>query len=220
MGSTIFYYPLGESSQTKGSHFFCGKLITSNGLGTSKTKDRKENILSLCQGLSEGAICRRRTISTESRPTRQVSMDMRNVRTEENKLLFSREEWLTRNQVQSYFSRLSALKRRQVSGPPCNQPGLVEIDDLIQEDDWFQQVGEVYKNLLAQHPIYYDTYNLRDLHKWKMISSFNAEMLKPLCKPFGITFKAKDRKQVLVDKLTLMLEGCSCTRSDQRRNKL
>ena len=143
-------------------------------------------------------------------------MDMRNVRTEENKLLFSREEWLTRNQVQSYFSRLSALKRRQVSGPPCNQPGLVEIDDLIQEDDWFQQVGEVYKNSLAQHPIYYDAYNLCDLHKRKVISSFNVEMLKPLCKPFGITFKAKDRKQVLFDKLTLMLEGCSCTRSAEK----
>ena len=82
----------------------------------------------------------------------QVSMDMRNARTEENKRLFSREEWLTRNQVQSYFSRLSALKRKQVSGPPSNQPGLVDIDDLIQEDDWLQQVGEVYENLSVQHP--------------------------------------------------------------------
>ena len=68
-------------------------------------------------------------------------MDTRNTRTEENKRLFSREEWLTRNQVQSYFSRLSALKRKRVSGPPCNQPGLVDIDDLIQEDDWLLQVG-------------------------------------------------------------------------------
>ena len=75
----------------------------------------------------------------------QVSMDMRNARTDENNRLFSREEWLTRNQVQSYFSRLSALKRKQVSGPPSTQPGLVDIDidDLIQEDDWLQQVGEV-----------------------------------------------------------------------------
>ena len=30
----------------------------------------------------------------------QVSMDMRNARREENKRLFSREEWLTRNQIQ------------------------------------------------------------------------------------------------------------------------
>ena len=69
------------------------------------------------------------------------------------------------------------------------------------------RVGEVYKNLLAQRPIYYDAYNLCDLHKRKVISSFNVEMLKSLCKPFGITFKAKDRKRVLVDKLTLMLGG-------------
>ena len=70
-----------------------------------------------------------------------VSMDTRNARTEENKRLFSREEWLTRNQVQSYFSRLSALKQKQVSRPPCNQPGLVDIDDLIQEDVWLLEVG-------------------------------------------------------------------------------
>ena len=148
----------------------------------------------------------------------QVSMDMRNARTEENNRLFSREEWLTRNQVQSYFSRLSALKRKQVSGPPSNQPGLVDIDidDLIQEDDWLQQVGEVYENLSVQHPIYYDAYNLCDLHKRKRIASFNVEMLKILCKHFGITFKSKDRKQMLVDKLTLMLEECSCTCSAEK----
>ena len=129
-------------------------------------------------------------------------MDMRNARTEENKRLFSREEWLKRNQFQSYFSRLSALKRKLVSGPPCNQPGLVDTDDLIQEDDWIQQVGEVYEKLSVQHPIYYDAYNLCDLQKRKMISSFNVEMLQTLCKHFGITFKSKDRKQVLVDEIS------------------
>ena len=97
----------------------------------------------------------------------QVSIDKRNVRTEENKRLFSTEEWLTRNLVQSYFSRLSALKRKQVSGPPCNQPGLVDIDDLIQEDDWLLQVGEVYESLSVQYPIYNDVYNLCDVHKGK-----------------------------------------------------
>ena len=43
--------------------------VTSNGLGTSKTRVRREKTLSSCQGLSEGTIWRRRTIWTESRPT-------------------------------------------------------------------------------------------------------------------------------------------------------
>ena len=68
----------------------------------------------------------------------------------------------------------------------------------------------------VQHPIYYDAYNLCDLHKRKKIASFIVEMLKILCKHFGITFKSKDRKKVLVDKLTLMLEECSCTRSAEK----
>ena len=51
------------------------------------------------------------------------------------------------------FEAVCLLKRKQVSGPPSNQPGLVDIDDLIQEDDWLQQLGEVYENLSVQHPI-------------------------------------------------------------------
>ena len=45
----------------------------------------------------------------------------------------------------------------------------------------------MYESLSVQYPIYYDAYNLCDLHKRKKIASFNAVMLKTLCKHFGIT---------------------------------
>ena len=41
----------------------------------------------------------------------QVSAVMRNARDEENNRHFSREEWLTQNQIKSYFSRLASAKR-------------------------------------------------------------------------------------------------------------
>ena len=42
----------------------------------------------------------------------QVSNDMRKARDEQNRRLFEREEWLTKSQVQGFFSRLSANRRR------------------------------------------------------------------------------------------------------------
>ena len=43
----------------------------------------------------------------------QVSNDMRKTRDEQNRRLFERDEWLTKSQVQGFFSRLAASRRRQ-----------------------------------------------------------------------------------------------------------
>ena len=76
----------------------------------------------------------------------QVAVDMRNARKEENKRLFSREDWLSRNQIESYFSRLSVLKKKQTTTPFSGQAtevvDAVDIED-VQEKEWLQQVDEV-----------------------------------------------------------------------------
>ena len=106
----------------------------------------------------------------------QVSLDMRNARTENNKRLFSRGEWLTRSQIQAHFSRLSVLKRKQGSTQTSPHITLDEVDDVIEEEDWLQQVCEVYDKLSVQHPIYYDAYNLCDLYQKQKLGSFNVEV--------------------------------------------
>ena len=82
----------------------------------------------------------------------------------------------------------------------------------MQEEEWLQQVDEVYQNLSVQHPIHYDAYNLCDLYRKEKLSSFNVEMLKSVCKHFEISFQSKDRKHVLVEKLASMIAECSCGR--------
>ena len=42
----------------------------------------------------------------------QVTAEMRNSRDEQNNHRFSREEWLTANQIKSYFSRLASSRRK------------------------------------------------------------------------------------------------------------
>ena len=44
----------------------------------------------------------------------QVSVDMRNARDEDNNRRFSREEWLTKSQIKSYFSRLASVRRKGI----------------------------------------------------------------------------------------------------------
>ena len=45
----------------------------------------------------------------------QVAAEMRKAREADGARKFIRSEWLTKNQVQSYFSRLSAMKRRRAA---------------------------------------------------------------------------------------------------------
>jgi len=128
----------------------------------------------------------------------------------ENKRLFSREEWLSRNQIQSYFSKLSVLKKKQTttssSGQATEESVVDDIEDVVQEEEWLQQADEVYQNLSVQRPIYYDTLYLCDLYRKEKLSSFNVEMLKSICKHFEISLKSKDRKHVLVEKLRQTLD--------------
>ena len=43
----------------------------------------------------------------------QVTKDMRNARTHDNKRLFAKDDWLTKLQVQGFFSRLASARRKQ-----------------------------------------------------------------------------------------------------------
>ena len=49
-------------------------------------------------------------------------------------------------------------KQGSASTPP--QVAQDDIDDIVEEEEWLQQVDEVNDKLSVQHPIYYDSYNL------------------------------------------------------------
>ncbi|KAK2561432.1 hypothetical protein P5673_015955 [Acropora cervicornis] len=67
------------------------------------------------------------------------------------------------------------------------------MDDVVEEEEWLQQVDEVYDKLSVQHPIYYDSYNLCDLRQTQQLGSFNS----------------RDRKHQLIEKLAAMIAKCS-----------
>ena len=75
---------------------------------------------------------------------------MRKAKDAQNNRLFTREEWLTKSQVQGFFL-LSMTKKRQGSAE-------IELDhrDLLQEDEEFERhklVAEITEELRQQHPL-------------------------------------------------------------------
>ncbi len=60
----------------------------------------------------------------------QVVLDMRNALTAENERLFAREEWFSKGQIQSYFSRPAVLKRKQASKPETTASDPAESLDI------------------------------------------------------------------------------------------
>ena len=82
----------------------------------------------------------------------QVSNVMRKATDEQSNRLFDRKEGLTKSQVQGFFSRLAATRRRQ------QDPTEVHLDsrDLLREEEDADRqylIEEVTQELRPQHPV-------------------------------------------------------------------
>lgn len=139
----------------------------------------------------------------------QVSSDMRQARDEQNNRLFDREEWLTKSQVQGFFSRLAAARRRQ--------KGAAEIElsprDLLREDEEADRqllMEEVANELRPQHPLSYDCFNLCEYARENKLNQFNLPMLKQILRHFEVPFKSKGKKKDLIEQLLLFIQECEC----------
>ena len=106
--------------------------------------------------------------------------------------MFDRKDWLTKSQVQGFFSRLGATRRRQGNKE-------VQIEDVYAEEEE-QERYEVLETVAAQlspwHPIWYDSYCLYDLSREEKLDSFSAVMLKDILRYFEIPFTSRDRKKI------------------------
>ena len=146
-------------------------------------------------------------IGSKSNPV-QVAADMRTARTLDGFLLFSRGEWLTETQVQGFFTRLAAARRKQSNKE-------IALEDVVAEAENEERVSllnEIAAQLAIKHPVFYDTYSLCDCLRDRDLQKFNIDMLKEILRHFEISFTSKDRKKELLAKLSSFVEGCECFR--------
>ena len=141
----------------------------------------------------------------------QVSADMRNARDEENNRRFSREDWLTQNQIKSYFSRLASAKRKGQQTDDVDDRA--ELEDILGEQEENSRqllINSIIEKIGLRLPICYDVYDLCEYCKSSKLSKFNVVMLKAILKNFDISFKSKDRKKDLVEHLAAFVQRCPC----------
>ena len=138
----------------------------------------------------------------------QVAADMRTARTLDGSRLFSRGEWLTKTQVQGFFTRLAAARRKQSNKEIALEDAVAEAEN----EEIVTLLNEIAAQLAIKHPVFYDTYSLCDCLCDGHLQKFNVAMLKKILRHFEISFTSKDRKKELLAKLSSFVEGCECFR--------
>ena len=137
-----------------------------------------------------------------------VARDMMNARGSDGERLFSSDEFLTSQQITSFFSRLAAKKSLSVrDGTDENDDEAAEFESCLEE-----LTNEVRREVSLQHPIVFDCHNLCDLVKQGKLNKFNIPMLKRMCEYFDIDVSqiTARRKRPFIETLSSFCSSCSC----------
>ena len=134
---------------------------------------------------------------------------MRKTRDEQNRRLFERDEWLTKSQVQGFFSRLAASRRRQQAHSEIeHNPKELFLEE--KEAERQQLMAHISNELRPQHSLSYDVFNLCEYARDNKLSLFNVSLLKEILRFFEIPFKSRDRKKDLIEQLMSFIQECQC----------
>ena len=147
-------------------------------------------------------------ISGRKSDPESVARAMMAARDIEGNRLFTSAEFLTSQQVASFFSRLAAKRRL----PDVTSGSDGEADDAETESALQELSNAVMREVSLEHPIVYDCYNICDLISSSKLSSFSVQMLKEFCNFFEIDtshVKVK-RKKPYLDLLVAFGKNCSC----------
>ena len=145
----------------------------------------------------------------------QVSRLMMTAKDASGNRMFSSSEFLTVQQITSFFSRLAS--KRSLAGHLDIQ---VATDDEVGEAEVneaaFQELSEyVMANILPTHPICYDSFNLCHLMSKSKLSTLAVKLLKEICDHYGNSTEdmTSRRKVPYIERLEGFLKQCDCCRT-------
>ncbi len=137
-----------------------------------------------------------------------VSKAMRKAKLSNGEPMFTASEFLTSQQIASFFSRVTAKRKEcQDHAEFLKDQQEVETEKLLQ--DLHSHVLDVVS---IRHPIMHDTYNLCDYASRKRLDRFSVLVLQDICSSFqlDITNIKVKRKKPYVDLITKLCEKCTC----------
>lgn len=114
-----------------------------------------------------------------------VARDMRYARKEDGSRQFKMSEFLTAQQIQSFFSRrASKLRHRLPEGEQEDQSDDLEAAEEQQAYDNTRAL--VIREVQLVHPIVFDRYNLCSLYKAGKLRQLSVAMLRSACEYFDL----------------------------------
>ena len=139
-----------------------------------------------------------------------VAQEMRYARDEGGNRRFTIDEFLTPQQVTSFFSRMAAkLKNKHEE--------IVEEDTTAAEDQaaYSSTRTNILENCQLMHPIVYDSFNLCSLNASTGFKRLSVNMLRMMCEYFDLDIAniPRSRKAPYMQLLSNLVQTCSCVSS-------
>jgi len=140
----------------------------------------------------------------------QVEKDMRTARNPSNERQFSCTEWLTKTQIQGFFSRLAASRRKEQGLLGMSLETEEDKECLVKDTERQELLDKIADEVGLKHPITFDVYDLCEYYHKNKLSAFNVQMLKNILSHLEVPFKSKDKKSIVISKLREVNGVCKC----------
>ena len=140
-----------------------------------------------------------------------VSQEMQIAKDSSGNRLFSSSEFLTGQQIQSFFSRMASKRSVDI----VNEEDEEEENCAHQEVALSEMRQDVVNLVGLQHPIMYDTNNICELaSSSKLTATFSVSILRDICLSLDIDVSgiSARRKKPYVDKLQDLVKSCTCSK--------
>jgi translation elongation factor EF-G len=146
-------------------------------------------------------------VSGQKQDPNAVSRDMRFAHKPDGTKLFSSDEYLSPQQVQSFFSRTAAKVR--------NTEYSEEEQVAAQKEKTYEELRqEIIEKVGLCHPISYDNLHLCAMAKGNRLTQLSIAMLNTICEFFDIPtedFNNK-RKKEYIEALDELILACDCNK--------
>ena len=133
-----------------------------------------------------------------------VARDMRRAHSSNGERLFKSTEFLTSQQISSYFSRLSATTRQQTHE--------VDITAIEEEINFSAARDKAMATVTLQHPILFDQYNICAMAEEDTLKSLKVSLLQVICQGLNLDIPNPPirRKAPYLKLLKEAISDCSC----------
>ena len=138
-------------------------------------------------------------------PTSTTTKDKRTAKRLDGSRLFCPDEFLTAQQIQSYFSRMASKLRKTTT-----------TDSDAQAFEWEQEYREmkemIEEEVQLRHPITFDNLNICEMNSRNTLSRCSLAMLQTLCEFFDLNTRGFNRKRKAdyISALQHLVQSCDC----------